>query len=385
MHELQALGASLASSYHALEARAERVERELFLANQELERKVAELDQVSAGLEAVLAALPTGVIVRDAQGRIVRVNAAALAVLADTAENVLGRRSTVLDCDAREWQQREIVRENGQRVVVFGRRSPVQSAGGSTHDCGTGSVEILDDRTRLVELSERLHALDKLAALGNMAGGIAHELRNPMTAVKGFAALLAGRLPTGGDEQRWARLIVEGASEADSILSSMLSLASPEKLALESVDSEELVGAAVRLARLDSESAREAPAVLTTNVQRCTFGGDRIKLRQALRNLIANALQAQPRGGRVHVELARDGDDLVAAVQDAGPGIAPALRQRVLEPFFTTRAEGTGLGLALVQRIAELHGGRVEISSQPSPFGGAEVRLRIPTRSTQTH
>ncbi|MCC7011023.1 MAG: PAS domain-containing protein [Planctomycetes bacterium] len=384
VHELQALGTSLATSYRALEARAERVEHELELANRALERKLAELDEVTADLEAVLAALPTGVIVRDAEGRIVRVNRAALTVLAARAEDVLGATSTELDCADNEWHERELVR-NGERVVVAGRRSPVLAMAGKRRGALTGSVEILDDRTRLVELGERLHALDKLAALGNMAGGIAHELRNPMMAVKGFAALLGTRLAPESEEHRWAALIVEGASEADSILSSMMSLASPEKLVLESVASDELVQAAARLAKLDSERAGQCACAFTSEIERLTFVGDRIKLRQALRNLIANAMQAQPGGGAVHVVCARERDQLVLRVQDAGPGIPSALRRRVLEPFFTTRAEGTGLGLALVQRIAELHGGCVEISPQPSPLGGAEVRLRIPNRSPENN
>lgn len=379
MRELESLGASLGASYRALEARAERVELELARANRELERKVGELDEVKADLEAVLAGLPTGVIVRDAQGRIVRVNAAALAVLGCEASEVLGRTSTELDSDSEEWSERELLRPDGRRLVVARRRSEVRTQQGQ-RSALSGSVEILDDRTRVVELSERLHTLDKLAAMGDMACGIAHELRNPMMAVKGFAALLAPRLPEGSEERRWAGLIVEGAGEADQILTSMMSLASPEKLSLESVDPHELARGALRLARLDVERAGTAQWSLESAVDCPVFAGDRIKLRQALRNLLANALQAQPAGGAVRLELACEAGEVVARVQDAGPGIPRALARRVFEPFFTTRAEGTGLGLALVQRIAELHGGRVELSTRPSPLGGAEVRLHIPIR-----
>lgn len=380
MRELESLGTSLTSSYRSLEERARRVEQELAVANRELARKVAELDELKAGLEAVLAALPTGVLVRDADGRIVRANAAALAVLGADESAVLGRESTDFDGHDDEWTEHEVVRPDGSRRVVASRRSVVARdlrAGGEP----AGTVEILDDRTRVVELSERLHAMDKLSAMGDMASGIAHELRNPMMAVKGFAELLAPRLPEGSDERRWAGLIVEGSAEAETILASMMSLASPEKLALDSVDPHELARAALRLARLGAERDGECRVELTSSVDCPAFAGDRIKLRQALRNLLANAIQAQPEGGRVHLAIAREGDELVARVQDAGPGISQKLARRVFEPFFTTRAEGTGLGLALVQRIAVLHGGRVEISPLPSPLGGAEVRLHIPFRN----
>lgn len=380
MRELESLGASLTTSYRSLEERARRVEQELAVANRELARKVAELDEVKAGLEAVLAALPTGVLVRDADGRIVRANAAALAVLGADESAVLGRESTEFDGHDDEWTEHEVVRPDGSRRIVASRRSVVARdlrAGGEP----AGTVEILDDRTRVVELSERLHAMDKLSAMGDMASGIAHELRNPMMAVKGFAELLAPRLPEGSDERRWAGLIVEGSAESETILASMMSLASPEKLALDSVDAHELARAALRLARLGAERDGEFRFELSSSIDCPSFAGDRIKLRQALRNLLANAIQAQPEGGRVHLSIVREGDEVVARVQDAGPGISHKLARRVFEPFFTTRAEGTGLGLALVQRIAVLHGGRVEISPLPSPLGGAEVRLHIPFRN----
>ncbi len=380
MRELESLGASLTTSYRSLEERARRVEQELAVANRELARKVAELDEVKAGLEAVLAALPTGVLVRDADGRIVRANAAALAVLGADESAVLGRESTEFDGHDDEWTEHEVVRPDGSRRIVASRRSVVARdlrAGGEP----AGTVEILDDRTRVVELSERLHAMDKLSAMGDMASGIAHELRNPMMAVKGFAELLAPRLPEGSDERRWAGLIVEGSAESETILASMMSLASPEKLALDSVDAHELARAALRLARLGAERDGEFRFELSSSIDCPSFAGDRIKLRQALRNLLANAIQAQPEGGRVHLSMVREGDEVVARVQDAGPGISHKLARRVFEPFFTTRAEGTGLGLALVQRIAVLHGGRVEISPLPSPLGGAEVRLHIPFRN----
>ena len=108
------------------------------------------------------------------------------------------------------------------------------------------------------------------------------------------------------------------------------------------------------------------------------FVADRIKLRQAIRNLVANAVDAQPGGGRIEVVLAQEGDDVAIRVSDAGPGIPAEVARRALEPFFTTRADGTGLGLALVHTIAQLHGGRCDIERRPSPLGGATVILRFP-------
>ena len=109
-----------------------------------------------------------------------------------------------------------------------------------------------------------------------------------------------------------------------------------------------------------------------------------IKLRQAIRNLVSNAVEAQPSGGTIQIEATCAPREIRVCVRDAGPGIPIELHSRVTDPFFTTRAGGTGLGLALVHSIAQLHGGALEIGREPSALGGAEILLRIPTQSAPT-
>lgn len=373
---LSTISDHLVASYAALSERAEHVENELVAANQALEEKVAELDALRGHLEAILSALPTGVVVRDRDGRVVRANPAVGTILGVHERELIGVRTHPHLCGAKaDGSSREIVRSNGTRAVVSARWSPVYGARGES----LGSVEILDDRTELAHLSERLHNLDKMAALGNMAGGIAHEIRNPMNAIGGFAELLRREFEPSTRQHRFATRICEGVAEADAIITNVLSFANPERLCLEAVDPTELITAAIRSAEgsLPDDAQRERWQI-THDVDAPVFQADRIKVRQALRNLVANALQAQPDGGRVHVELRVADGDVVVRVSDAGPGIPTRLRGRVSEPFFTTRAAGTGLGLALVHTIAELHGGRFEVSEQPSSFGGAAMVFRFP-------
>lgn len=385
METLSRLGSELLESYDTLAQRAERVEDELCRTNAELESKVNELDAVNRDLTAILDALPTGVIVRDAQGRIERINDSALSILRAEWDDLVGTSKRALpESDAApqitgDWEQCEVTL-NGERRVLALRRSDV-AAGPETRT--SGSVEILEDRTELVELSERLHSLDKLAALGNMAGGIAHEIRNPMNAIKGFAALLNGRLEAGSKEHEWSGLIVEGVSESERILSSMLTLARPDGLVPETVDGAELVQAAVELTLTDAVAiGAPSPWKVTTSGTGPTFIGDRIKLRQALRNLIANAFDSQPSGGEVHIAFSVDEGEVRFTVADAGPGVPAELRTRILDPFFTTRAEGTGLGLALVSTIAHLHGGQLDLSPSSGSLGGAVFSLRFPHRNS---
>ncbi|MCZ6597912.1 MAG: ATP-binding protein, partial [Planctomycetota bacterium] len=279
----------------------------------------------------------------------------------------------------------------GTRLVLASRLSNVVDADGAV----VGSVEILDDRTEMTALAERVHAMDKMAALGTMGTGIAHELRNPLNAVKGFAQLLLRELPKSGNSEArlaksilWAKRIDEGASEADAIITSLLSFVRPERVDLSAIDGEELLAGAVAAALpppngqggQGGQEGREEPERwrVETRCDAPPFRGDRIKLRHALRNLVANAIQAQPDGGEIEIDLVRRGEEIIATVRDGGPGIPANERGRVLDPFFTTRAEGTGLGLALAATIARLHGGDVEVAPRASSLGGAEISLRIP-------
>lgn len=383
---------SLVSGYETLAQRAEHVERELYRTNQQLEAKLAELDAVKRHLEAILQALPTGVVVRDETGRIQRVNDAALSILATNEGQLLGRECHEhLQGEAADGLSREIDRGNAPKLVVSSKYSPILTEDDTT----MGSVEIIDDRTELTQLSERLHAMDKMAALGTMAAGIAHEIRNPMNAVMGFAGLLKRELPEDERSQRWASLIVDGCKEANAIISGVLTLADPERIQWEQVDGEQLLASAVEAAYPNDVgdvaddvpgTATGAESALGTRAKwsvttRCSvprFRGDRIKLRQALRNLVANAFSVMPDGGDVNVSLALEDSQIVARIADAGPGLTEDLRQRVFDPFFTTRAEGSGLGLSLVAAIAQVHGGTAAVSPDPGPLGGAEFTFRIP-------
>ena len=367
VRSLAQISQELLASYEKLALRAERVENELVVANEALAKKVAEVD-------AILAALPCGVVVRDAEGRIVRANQSACAILgAGEAELVEAGFHPSLAGRGASGESREI-EIGGARRVVASRWSEVRDA----HGVEQGSVEIVDDRTAIEALEERMRAQSKMAALGNMAGGIAHEIRNPLNAVRGFAELLRRELPADGKAARFASRICDGAAEADQIIASMMSLTAREQLVAESVDPRRLVDDAVASALRVLPQDKLADWKVETAVEAPVFRGDRIKLRQAVRNLVANALQMQPHGGWARVSATVEGSELVLRVVDGGPGIPREIARRVAEPFYTTRAEGTGLGLALVHTIAELHGGRFEVNQTTAPAGGADVSIKIP-------
>lgn len=371
--ELQALIQSLAGisgelrqSYAALERRAERVEAELSVANAELASQLAQL-------EAILEALPVGVVVRAADGSVQRVNRAAAEILGRPAAELRGGGDDLELIESSE--PREVQCADGERRALTSRTTGFRLPGGEFE----GSVQIIDDRTELVRLAEDVHRMDKMAALGTMAAGIAHEIRNPMNAMKGFAELLKRQLVGDAKTGRWACAISEGVDEVDAIIRSMLGFSQPERLFEESLDATELLDAALEVAK--SHTPGNSPIenwTFDVHADEARFRGDRIKLRQALRNLISNAMEVQPQGGALCVSIRVAGENLVFRVDDAGPGLSPECAAKVADPFYTTRAEGTGLGLSLVHSIAQLHGGSLEVRSSASPLGGASIAFQIP-------
>lgn len=361
-------------SHARLEQRAAHVEAELCATNAELAAKVEELDQVKRHLESVLTSIPTGVVVYDADGRVSAANRAALQILGGTEASLVGADSWPgLAGDAADGEPREVLCSDGVTRVLARRYSEV----GAGSDDG-GAVEVIEDQSALVRAQERIHRLDKTAALGTMAGGIAHEIRNPLHAIQGFAELLV-REASGNDRAtHLSTRIREGVFEIEAIVSGMLGIAGDGDLHLEECDVTELVAAARGAAMRQRASADRWTVEVDVTADRVV--ADRIKVRQALRNLIANACDAQPDGGAVHVAAHASADGVTFRVGDAGPGLQPQDVHRLCDPFFTTRAEGTGLGLALVQRVAQLHAGAFEPETEPAALGGACFALTIPSQ-----
>jgi len=365
----------LRSSYVELEARAARVEDELSLTNTKLAEKVDELNGLKRHLEEVFESLPCGVVVRDAEGRFVQANEQAQAILGMDLEQLnASDEHPALQGAGANGQVHEVPQVGKGRLVLANSYSPVRRGNGAVQ----GSVEILEDHTERVLMLERLHTTDKMAALGTMASGIAHEIRNPLNAINGFAKLMMRRDDLDEKVSRWCQMIFDAGSEANTIIESMLSFGTPQRLQLQSIDPKELIEGAIRLALPnDHDSAR---LEITSSLEVPAFAADRIKLRQAIRNLVANAIHAQSDSdvARVHISLTHDEHELSVCVSDAGTGVPPEIAQRIFDPFFTNHPDGTGLGLALVSTIVHLHEGSVHINPEPSFLGGAEFSIRIP-------
>lgn len=239
---------------------------------------------------------------------------------------------------------------------------------------------LLRDRTRLKTLEDDLAEAKRLAAIGSLAAGVAHEIRNPLSSLRGFAQLFATKLKGQEPLASYASTMVQEADRLNRVVTDLLYLARPRDLAPVEVDLNRVVESLRGLLRFDLEHKGVTPEVRLTSE---TVFADEDALRQALLNLLVNALDALPdSGGKLvlSAEHAEATDDAPAgvwiSVSDNGCGMDEAVRAKAFEPFFTDKRQGTGLGLAIVQGIMRGHRGRAAIDSCPGQ--GASVRLFFP-------
>jgi signal transduction histidine kinase len=231
---------------------------------------------------------------------------------------------------------------------------------------------------------ERVRRAEALAALGTLAAGVAHEVNNPLATIAACADAALARLRADPpDPARAGDLLRTAGAEARrcaGIVREITDAARDGAPAAGPVDLPALVRETVGLAGLHPRLGR-VPVALSRVEEVPVLLADAGRVQQALLNLLSNAAEASPEGGRVDVEVLRDGAGAAVTVRDRGPGVPPEERGRIFEPFRSGKPGGTGLGLAIVERVASSHGGTVEV--EDAPGGGALFRLRLPARPSK--
>jgi two-component system sensor histidine kinase HydH len=242
-----------------------------------------------------------------------------------------------------------------------------------------GSMLLLHDLTHLKDLERQLRRNERLLALGKMAAGVAHEVRNPLSSIKGFATLLGKPFPRDSEEAEAARLMINEVDRLNRSITELLHYAKPLPLHKKNTDLGELVKAGLKLMEGDAKGANvETMLQVGKNLPPVSLDQDRIN--QVLLNLYLNALQSMEHGGTLLVELAgeKDGQVVSITVTDTGMGIEAKNLERVLDPYFTTKPDGNGLGLALAAKIIEEHGGGISIKSTEGK--GTSVKITLPVK-----
>jgi signal transduction histidine kinase len=254
--------------------------------------------------------------------------------------------------------------------------SPLFDGGGAMH----GAVCLFTDLTAIQQLEDQLRLKESLATVGELTAGIAHEFRNGLATIHGYGKLLdPALLPEA------YRPFVEGIrAETQSlgeIVTNFLNFARPAQLTLSDVDLQTICD---RVADEMRAEARTLGGEVTVRGRFVRLQGDEVLLRQAFSNLLRNAVEACAAAEIAPVVVIEGQVDAARGlchivVDDSGPGIDPAARDRIFQPFFTSKRNGTGLGLALVQKIIVFHNGRIAAAS--SPLGGARLHVTLPAPS----
>ena len=229
-------------------------------------------------------------------------------------------------------------------------------------------------QSRLARAETAMQRAETLASMGRMTAGIAHEIRNPLGIIRATAARLKKRYDDPARPDERFDFIAEEVDRLNAVLSGYLGFARDEPPQMEKLDLVPLLERAFRLMQPELENP---PVRLEMDLAApCSIQGDRQRLQQVVMNLVLNSAQAMPEGGTLHVRLRVENGQACLTFADTGPGIPPSLRERVFEPFFTTREKGSGLGLTVVRRIVEEHGGSIGLDTGTG--GGARVDIRLP-------
>lgn len=378
-------GAFVNASMQAVIQKLREQEKELALLHQREKDRAQHTERLS---EAVTRNMPAGLLLINEAGLISSANPAAEAALG--MQSLAFRRYTeVLGPDSFLTQMIRECLEGGStfrreevEYTTPGRDfrqlgvtiSPISNKQGEI----SGALCLLSDLTELAALQKQVQMKESLAALGELSAGIAHEFKNALATISGYAQMIRAESETENDVRENAERILDQTRAITHVVTEFLKFARPLALA------EEDVNFATLSERVMDDLRESQPAI--TFVAEGDFlhvSGDDALLRQALLNLVRNAAEsagAQPFGGRVairgSVEESNAGLAQRVSITDNGPGIAPENLAKIFLPFFTTKAHGTGLGLAIVQKIIVQHGGTVEARNLPE--GGAEFIVWLP-------
>ncbi len=237
-----------------------------------------------------------------------------------------------------------------------------------------GTLLTLRDTGSAMRLEQELEVSRRLAAVGRLTRGVGHEVKNPINAMVVHLELLRGKLSgESNGAMRHVDVLAGEMARLDRVVSTLADFTRPMELQLAELELTDVVDAVVELTSADM-AAQGVRVVAMGEQVRVRADGE--ALRQALLNLVLNGMQAMPAGGELRISVRREQDCGVVEVQDAGQGIAPELLPRIFELYFTTKATGSGIGLAMTYRIAQMHGGGVEVASEPG--AGAKFTLRLP-------
>jgi len=355
---------------------------------QELETRQKDLRDLQAFKDLIFESAGTGLIAVDCAHRVMAFNCAVEEIMGVTAKQAIGRSWSALigtteplesieaaiDANARASMRHETAlrRPDGSTVPVRMTFSALRSGEGER----LGLISACDDLSAIRAMESRMRQADRLATLGRMAANIAHEIRNPLASLTGAIEVLTSPHTAEDARERLSQIVARESERLNHIIKNFLEYARPAPLSITIFD----VAAAAEevLMLLEHRASPGSLKVIREFAPSVLWPVDAEQFRQILWNLCLNAAESMPEGGELRVAVAVRGETLEVTVTDTGEGIAADDLSHVFEPFFSTKSEGTGLGLALVHRVVQEHGGEIDVRS--SPGLGTTFTLTLPSR-----
>ncbi|HET6515952.1 MAG TPA: ATP-binding protein [Thermodesulfovibrionales bacterium] len=364
-------------TFHELVVKLKEKEKELAALHKKAEERA---DVFETYNEYILQSVPSGVISLDSALIVTKVNSSAEKILSIRAEDVIGKSYGEVFRDPLRsiLESRKVVgREDIQYTTPSGKAihigytvTPLLNTKKET----IGQILVFTDLTELKALEAQAELRERLSSLGEMAAGIAHELRNPMGVIAGYTKLLSKKM-----DPSMAHVVDSVSKEIavmDRIITDFLSFARPTELNVTVVDVASLLKTCVE----NVTSGQEGITVNSGISGIPAIYGDEILLRQAFTNLIQNAVESMPHGGELTFGFSSDRISVEITISDTGHGVPDTIKDKIFLPFYTTKDRGTGLGLAIVHKIVVSHRGTITVESSEK---GTTFRVRLPIKGTK--
>ena len=380
VHAVAFVAVALLASYLSERVRAQ---------NRELAERQGAVERLQALNENIIESIHSGLVTTDLEGRIHFMNRGGAEITGRSQEEVEGsaiERLFVLDAGVLEEARAQLnarrrfrfetnyLRPDGERIFLGIAVSNLKDRGGEP----LGYIFTFQDLTEVHAAEQQMRLKERMAALGQMAAGMAHELRNPLAAISGSVQYLKGDLRPTGETLELMDIILRESQRLDQAIRDFLTFARPGQFTAERCDLVRLVDDHLKLLRNSREftGAHRVETRYAAGEVWCEMDPNRMK--QVFWNLSTNALKAMPQGGALTIAIDQDvsRNEVEVAFRDEGVGMDDRTREGYFQPFRSAFDEGTGLGAAIVYRLVEEHGGRIELES--SPGQGTTVRIVVP-------
>jgi two-component system sensor histidine kinase PilS (NtrC family) len=358
----------------------------------QLENVESKLEQLRIDTDKILEHMSSGVLVADSAGAILTANPAAGQILRVDRDDIMGSGVEAAFGSQMPEFAREVMGALGGGQGKLRHEITVKRSDGTMVPLGLstsilkdeaegtrGVIAVFQDLTDVREMEEHVRRADRLAAIGELSAGIAHEIRNPLASISGSIEVLYNELDLDGDDKRLMELVMKESDRLNKIITDFLEFARlkpphPRGVSLAKCLEE------VRMLLANNPAAKPRVEIVMRHADgEIVVEFDEEQMKQVMLNLAINGCEAMKGSGKLVVETRRTDGAAKIVFVDEGPGICGEARVRLFEPFFTTKEGGTGLGLAIANRIVEAHGGRIEARNRTE--GGAEFSVVVPVRA----